>query len=821
MNTFNKLTRTLKQWHKDTQEQGIMTCLCQHQTFKTLQNTSFKIASDLNRKIFSSKSSYTIHPPLMFGIAVLSLTGIVGYRYYNQPQLAVGTVAPETIFAPKDGSFEDPKTTEKKRKAAETSIIPLLKRDPNKTIQLRVQVSQTLEEIQKLRNSAGAFPSLPTDFLSIEAQRYLRNTSEEEWEIIQSYLVKTEEEETDEDKQPLIPLAGLIITQLRQQQEQMPAEDFEKQLKVINRMRQKYQLFKETLPSAAVTELSELQVLQFVNLPEEEWQFTKQQTSEGVHRILTQGIYPGFSEFLLKETIKTNFSQPLPAPIQGTIPTLLFKILDGQANLVIDEEATLREAKEASAAVKTALVEIKANEVIVRAGEKIDQESFVILDGFGLSQRSVNWSGLGTSAILVTGGVLIFCLIARRTRISLRRRDHILLLLLSVASPALGMVDAKYLNLPMVGTLTSSFYSPTLAMTQVVVLGGLSAFADDPPQWDYLLAGTAGGLLAAAVAGRLRSRDELAFLGAGVGLTQGSLYLLYHLAMNAASGGIGYPLWYLLLPKALLFGVSGMVWTIIAIGLSPYLERLFDLVTPIRLVELSNPNCTLLKRLQTEAPGTFQHTLFVACLAEAAARELNCNVELVRAGTLYHDIGKMHDPMGFIENQMGGPNKHDDIDNPWVSVDLIKKHVSEGIVMAKQYGLPKMIQAFIPEHQGKLLISYFYYQAKQQADEQGKDPIQEEDFRYIGPIPQSRETGIVMLADGCEAALRSLQDATPEDALALIKKIFKARWRDGQLEDSGLKFEELPMIADIFVRVWQQFHHKRIAYPKAALEIKG
>ncbi|MFM8007859.1 MAG: HDIG domain-containing metalloprotein, partial [Dolichospermum sp.] len=127
--------------------------------------------------------------------------------------------------------------------------------------------------------------------------------------------------------------------------------------------------------------------------------------------------------------------------------------------------------------------------------------------------------------------------------------------------------------------------------------------------------------------------------------------------------------------------LSGWAWSIVALGLSPYLETLFDVITPIRLAELANPNRPLLKRLATEAPGTFQHTLLVATLAEAAAKELGCNVELVRAGTLYHDIGKMHDPLGFIENQIGIPNKHEtEIKDPWKSAEIIKKHVTEGLV---------------------------------------------------------------------------------------------------------------------------------------------
>ena len=294
------------------------------------------------------------------------------------------------------------------------------------------------------------------------------------------------------------------------------------------------------------------------------------------------------------------------------------------------------------------------------------------------------------------------------------------------------------------------------------------------------------------------------------------MYFVVTVASNAAIGS----LWYAIIPGTLWHGAVGLTYGVIALGISPYLERFFDLITPIRLAELSNPNRPLLKRLATEAPGTFQHTMFVSSLAEAAARKLNCNVELVRAGTLYHDIGKMHDPLGFIENQMGGKNKHDQINDPWESADIIKKHVSEGILMAKRHGLPQAIRNFIPEHQGTLLISYFYYQAKTQAEDNPDIAIDETNFRYDGPIPQSRETGIVMLADGCEAALRSLNDATPEQAMAMVNKIFKARWRDHQLDDCGLRYDELPIIAEVFINVWQQFNHKRIVYPKGALEMK-
>lgn len=302
-----------------------------------------------------------------------------------------------------------------------------------------------------------------------------------------------------------------------------------------------------------------------------------------------------------------------------------------------------------------------------------------------------------------------------------------------------------------------------------------------------------------------------------MGLTQGVVYLL----LTVVFSPVGLlSAWTGILTGAAIQGMYGVFSSIAALGLSPYLEHAFDLITPIRLAELSNPNRPLLKRLASEAPGTFQHTLFVATLAEAAARALGCNVELVRAGTLYHDIGKMHDPLGFIENQMGGPNKHDQLNDPWLSASIIKRHVTEGVVMARKHRLPEALQAFIPEHQGTMLISYFHHQAQEMAKADPSIEVKEVDFRYDGPAPQSPETGIVMLADSCEAALRSLTDATPEEALAMVNRILRARWKENQLVDSGLTREHMTVIADIFVQVWQQYNHKRIAYPKAAVTPK-
>ncbi len=316
----------------------------------------------------------------------------------------------------------------------------------------------------------------------------------------------------------------------------------------------------------------------------------------------------------------------------------------------------------------------------------------------------------------------------------------------------------------------------------------------------------AGSSLSTLVAARLRSREELALLGFGSAVSQ----TLAHAALSLATGGS------LSLPILLQISGASFLWHTLALGLSPAIEFFSDLITPIRLAELANPNRPLLRRLASEAPGTFQHTLFVTTLAERAAQKLNLNAELVHTGTLYHDIGKMLMAQYFIENQMGAPNPHDELDDPYQSATIIKNHVSDGLKLARQYRLPNAIRAFIPEHQGTIRIAYFYHQA------QLRDPqCPDTHFRYEGPIPQTPETGVVMLADACEAALRSLwsQTSAPEtpvsesEARRVIDRIFQSRWQDHQLVDSGLSRTDLDTIAEVFVQVWRQCYHERIRYP--------
>lgn len=740
--------------------------------------------------------------PLVLVAATLSLTSGLGYRFYTSPKLDIGKASPQTIYAPESAIFEDVKTTEEQRKAARNGAIPVLMQDQAATEQISQNLENWLNQIENWRQAAQATRFTSAGILSTKTQLYLRKAPASEWQAI-----------TDLLKQPkassLLPgnlsaAAKQAMVELRLYQRRSTTSNVLNLLQDITEVRLRYVAATSALPNREG--LPESDETMLLALDAFEWQVLRTQTLKVANRILSQGIPQGLPDALLQQAVQLQVQDAVPPAMRALVTRLLLTNL--QPNLIRDDAQTRLLADQMAQEIKPVMVKVKAGDLIVKAGEAITPDRFVLLDHFGLSRRGVDWAGLLGYGVLVSSAIGVFWFVQRRYAPKLRRRDCLLIWLLCLSTPLVIALRVPSTNLPAIGFLIGSFYGAPLGIAVTSLMTALLPMGVGLP-WSHLLSSAAGAVLCGTLAGRLRSREELAILGGAVGLLQGALYLI----LNAASGTVLLTL----LSVSAIHSLIGLAWIVIGLGLSPYLEQLFDLVTPIRLVELANPNRPLLKRLAAEAPGTFQHTLFVATLAEAAARSLGCNVELVRAGTLYHDIGKMHDPLGFIENQMGGTNKHDMMNNPWSSAALIKKHVSEGLVMARKARLPKAVQAFIPEHQGTMLIAYFHHQAQQlQAADPDCPIVQEEDFRYDGPIPQSRETGIVMLADSCEAALRSLKDATYEEALAMINRILRGRWQDQQLVDSGLNRQEMDTIANVFVQVWQQFNHQRIIYPKQA-----
>ncbi|UBF26650.1 HDIG domain-containing protein [Kovacikia minuta CCNUW1] len=742
-------------------------------------------------------------------LAVISLTSALGHRFYNTPKLDVRKASPQTVYAPETITIEDRKATEEKQKAARTSAISVLMLDQSVNAQIRETIHRQIDQGNELRRLAGPFPFTKTSLLSLQTQGYLRKASEADWQKILSIADPTASLSQLENRSGAnnLRISKLpdgnqrrALTELLAYPQAADSKDYLALLQAIEQARSQYISTLSSLSQATSPNAKSGFDASLLDLTDSEWKQAQPKIPAIAERVLAQGISEGLTESILENAVKLQVKGVVPTAAEPVAVRLLLSSL--QPNLIQDTEQTRLRAEQAAQQVTPEMVSIRQGDVIVRAGEEITTGDFALLDHFGLSRRGINWSSLIGFGVVVAGAVIVYGVVERRFHPGMRRRDRVLIWLLSLSTPLLIALHVPSTNLPAVGLLVGSFYGSPLGLAVSGLLALLLPIGMNLPL-SHLLSSATSGLLCGWMAGQLRSREELALLGTAAGILQGGLYLL----LNVASGMV----WYTLLGSAAIHALLGLAWSIVAIGGSAHLEQLFDLVTTIRLVELANPNRPLLKDLAAKTPGTFQHTLFVATLAEAAARALGCNVELVRTGTLYHDIGKMHDPQGFIENQMGGPNKHDLINDPWKSAEIIKKHVSEGLVMARKYRLPKAVQAFIPEHQGTMLIAYFYHQA-QQLVQQVSEPtrkipaLEESDFRYDGPAPQSRETGIVMLADSCEAALRSLKDATAEEALSMINKILRARWQDKQLVDSGLTREDLGRIAAIFVEVWQQFN---------------
>ena len=319
---------------------------------------------------------------------------------------------------------------------------------------------------------------------------------------------------------------------------------------------------------------------------------------------------------------------------------------------------------------------------------------------------------------------------------------------------------------------------------------------------EYTFAAFVAGALGVFSVRNIKNRGQFV-------LSAGLVFVGFALVIGASYLYLGTPSEQLV--RELSYAGVGASFTITAYMLLWVLEQLFDVTTDLTLLELSDTNQKLLKELSLKAPGSFNHSLQVANLAEAAADRIDANALLTRVGALYHDIGKMKKPEYFVENQRSGSNPHDRL-KPRMSALIIASHVKEGVEMAKEEGLPNRVLKFIPTHHGTARIEYFYRKAIEQTDEDDS-PVLESEFRYPGPRPDSKETGIMMLADSVEAASRSLDDPTHKRLKSLIDLIFKERIEDGQLDDTDLTFQDLSRIKDTFLQMLLGIYHVRVKYP--------
>ncbi|MBI2340768.1 MAG: HDIG domain-containing protein [Deltaproteobacteria bacterium] len=325
-----------------------------------------------------------------------------------------------------------------------------------------------------------------------------------------------------------------------------------------------------------------------------------------------------------------------------------------------------------------------------------------------------------------------------------------------------------------------------------------------------------GGVFAAHAIAHADKRSTILLCGIYTGLVNAlTIFSLNLISVISISGGLEPSL----IAVNAVAGFFGGVFTAMTVlVLTPVMEGLFNYTTDIKLLELANLSHPLLKEMIVHAPGTYHHSQLVGILAEAGAQAISANPLLSRVGSYYHDIGKMKKPQYFVENQRG-ENPHDKL-TPSMSALIVEAHVKDGLEMAREHKLPKKITDMIPEHQGTKLIGYFYNKARKLSDpEMGK--VDERDYRYVGPKPQTREAGIIMLADTVEAAVRSLPEKTPQKIQSAVEKLVNQHFVDEQLDECDLTLRDLHRIAEAFIKILVGIYHQRVEYPEGALLPEG
>ena len=472
-------------------------------------------------------------------------------------------------------------------------------------------------------------------------------------------------------------------------------------------------------------------------------------------------------------------------------------------NLELDETETLRRSDAAANAVPA--IEYKKNQIILRKGEVVSQAQLDMLNALGLIKGTnpiVPTYTLGMILIMLLCFMVLFIYIPKKDK---TKSPYIpLMSLAGLISVLIAFYGSKYIPenmLPILPTgifvcIVTIFAGTKVAAASNIALSILCGIAFDS-NWGYTVSVILGGLICAYCFGKVRRRNHL-ITASGISSV---MYAITFFAMTLVeSSGLKSAL------LSLSYAFFGSLLSgILTIGSLPFWEWLFNATTPMKLTELANPENKLLKKLLVEAPGTYHHSLTVANIAEIAAREVGANPLLARVGAYYHDVGKLRQPLYFKENQYDS-NAHDSL-TPQESASLITKHTADGVEIAQKHRLPKDICEIIEQHHGTTLAGYFYKRAKD------LDPdIDEKPFRYNGPIPTSKEAAIVMLADSCEAAVRSLTDKSKENVENMVRSVSSERMSSGQFSKCSLTFAELETIIKVITTTLGGYFHERIKY---------
>ena len=497
------------------------------------------------------------------------------------------------------------------------------------------------------------------------------------------------------------------------------------------------------------------------------------------------------------------------------IPTLRACL---QPNMLIDQEATEENRQKARDAVEPTVY--KQDQNIVVKGDRVTAEQIAVLESLGLLRGNSFdlWLYVGTAAMLalIVAALYLFVYMYVPQLFS-AGASALVMLIASVLTITLSLLVGTYVSVNAMPVVLAAMLVVNLVGTRAafVVNLGVSLIVSfltvkgtglmTSQVLSVLMMTVLGGVASIFLLRRNAARVFVLVSGFIVGLLNFGVLLCVGALTSSDVSNVFYD------AAQAIFGA--FVSAILCVGLQPMLEAAFNLVTPAKLIELSNPNQPLLRRMMIETPGTYHHSMIVANLGEAAAEAVGANALLVRVGAYYHDIGKLVRPLYFKENQMG-ENPHDKTD-PRVSAAILTEHTRDGVELAKKHHLPEPIIDMIRQHHGDTPAMYFYAKTVKLV---GEENVDIRDFRYDGPKPQTSEAAILMLSDTVEAAVRSLSDPTREKISEMIRKLVRGKMEDGQLDECTLTFRDIGRICKAFETVLQGVFHERIEYPNVNLK---
>lgn len=484
------------------------------------------------------------------------------------------------------------------------------------------------------------------------------------------------------------------------------------------------------------------------------------------------------------------------------------------ANKFYDFEATQKMKRDAADEVEPVVIE--ENQIIVREGDKIDSKALTLIRDTGLllEENTIDYKliiGTLIFVIILETIIIAYLYIFNREILSNSKIVILAIIVLSIIliSKTFSSIDGYLLPISAAAMLISIIIDAKLAILinfiLAIIIGVITG-----NDINTVIVMLIGGSVGAVGVINPQQRYNIFLTGLLVSCANVLAIVAFGLIDNLEAQFI--------ITKSIYGLLNGIFCAILTVGSLPLWESIFGIITPLKLLELSNPNQPLLKKLLLEAPGTYHHSIVVGNLSEAAAEAIKANALVARVGAYYHDVGKLQRPYFFKENQLNGENPHDKI-NPNLSTLIITNHVKDGVELAQKYKIPVIIRDIIKQHHGETLVAFFYHKA---LNDENSEHIKESSFRYEGPKPKSKEAAIIMIADSVEAAVRSLKEPTKGKIDGLVRKIIKDKLNDGQLDECDLTLRDLDIIANSFLNILVGIFHERIEYPNLDIsELKG